>query len=382
MPDVVYPELLITLVHGTWGRGFFPGRQRKRRPPWWFEDGSPFLERLSGGIGDIPHRIKPLLWSGANSIFERDRTAELLADYLAAEHAEHPQARQLVIAHSHGGNIALRALYHLRVRDGLPAGEADRASPLIATLATPFIEIHRADFGERPAYIRFGLATVLTLISIVPMFGLLLAVDWLAPALMRSIGGVLFNVGFFGVMIAGVGLGIWWIFRDRQKQVAVLEDATRLSGLVSGRRLLVIRAIDDEASLVLAFGTIMNYAAERLIAFLLFTSGVLTMIIAWGQKWLPHAIAFWGFPVTFGCWILFTLLSAGALMVSRMAHGRELAISPMECQINTQSAPDTADLSQVVTLVSRKLVKSLRHGIYEHEDCARTIADWVRARVL
>jgi len=28
---------------------------------------------------------------------------------------------------------------------------ADSANPLVVTLATPFIEIHRADFGERPA---------------------------------------------------------------------------------------------------------------------------------------------------------------------------------------------------------------------------------------
>ena len=113
MHELSRPELLITLVHGTWGRGFFPGRRREGRPPFWFEDGSPFLAHLSTGIADIPHRIKPLLWSGANSIFERDRTAQLLAEYLATEHAEHPLASQLVIAHSHGGNIALRALHHL-----------------------------------------------------------------------------------------------------------------------------------------------------------------------------------------------------------------------------------------------------------------------------
>jgi hypothetical protein len=53
----------------------------------------------------------------------------------------------------------------------------------------------------------------------------------------------------------------------------------------------------------------------------------------------------------------------------------------MECQVNTQSAPDAADLSQIVTLVSRKYVKSLRHGIYEHENCASAISDWVRAQL-
>ena len=65
----VQRQLLITLVHGTWGRGFFPEFQRPNRRPFWFEDGSPFLARLSAELRDIPHKITPLLWSGANSIF-------------------------------------------------------------------------------------------------------------------------------------------------------------------------------------------------------------------------------------------------------------------------------------------------------------------------
>jgi hypothetical protein len=68
-------QLLITLVHGTWGRGFFPKiakfKQSVRRlmrrkrlappPPFWFEEGSPFRARLGTELGDIPHKIMPLL---------------------------------------------------------------------------------------------------------------------------------------------------------------------------------------------------------------------------------------------------------------------------------------------------------------------------------
>lgn len=59
----------------------------------------------------------------------------------------------------------------------------------------------------------------------------------------------------------------------------------------------------------------------------------------------------------------------------------ELAISSMECQINTQPAPDAIDLSRIVTRLSQSYVKSLRHGIYEHELRARAITDWVRAQL-
>jgi hypothetical protein len=74
------------------------------------------------------------------------------------------------------------------------------------------------------------------------------------------------------------------------------------------------------------------------------------------------------------------LILFGLVSVARTAHGRELGVSPMECQINTQSTPDAKGLSEIITLVRRTYVKSLRHGIYDHEDCARVISDWVRSQ--
>src|SRR5262245_49055686 len=170
MPEI-QRQLLITLVHGTWGRGFFPRRQRQNRRPFWFEESSPFLIRLSAGLRDIPHKITPLPWSGANSIFVRDKTAHHLAEHLSTEHAEEPQAIQLVVAHSHGGNIALRALHHLQQRDASRLCGTESANPLVVTLATPFIEVHHADFGRRPFYVRVALS----LFVIGPLFALAVA---------------------------------------------------------------------------------------------------------------------------------------------------------------------------------------------------------------
>jgi hypothetical protein len=81
----------------------------------------------------------------------------------------------------------------------------------------------------------------------------------------------------------------------------------------------------------------------------------------------------------YGC-SAFAMVLFGMLMVARSAHGRELAVSPMECQINTQSTPDATG-TKIITLVRHTYVKSLRHGIYDHEDCAKTISDWVRFRL-
>src|SRR3954447_1684748 len=77
----------IFLIHGTWGRGFFPHDpdtpQRKRRffpdrKKAWYEHGSPFYTNLSTELtkAGISGSLRPFLWSGANSIKARDDAAE------------------------------------------------------------------------------------------------------------------------------------------------------------------------------------------------------------------------------------------------------------------------------------------------------------------
>ena len=385
-------QLLITLVHGTWPRGFFPRLvrfkqrvrelMRRRRPwdppPFWFEQGSPFLARLSAELRDIPHKITPLLWSGANSIFERDKTAHVLAEHLSAEHAEHPQATQLVIAHSHGGNIALRALHLLHQRDASRLCGAESANPLVVTLAAPFVEVHHADFGGKPTFVR---AAVLFAI-VTPLWQRL----WpLANAVFPS--DVLFMFTSLAVFfLLGYFLNRYWLSPESQRatarwnRVEALRDATRLGEIVSAeaQRLLIIRAIDDEASFALAFGTFSNYVTTRAITYVLWIAILsplpLTLILLFFFHWYDQKAV-----TVFFSALIFILL--GVLTIFRTAHGRELALSPMECQISTHSTPDAKGLSEIVTLVRRTYVKSLRHGIYDHEDCTKTISDWARSQL-
>jgi hypothetical protein len=377
-------QLLITLVHGTWGRGFFPRHQHQSRAPFWFEEGSSFLARLRTELIDIPHKITPLLWSGANSIFVRDKAAHALAEHITAEHAEHPEAAQLVIAHSHGGNIALRALHHLKQRDASPSGN-EGANPLVVTLATPFVEVHQANLGRRPFYIRLAL----TLLVMLPLLGALSAVAWDALEQLREAPEDR-TKNVLAAMVVGLVvmplIGWWWIFRRvkvRQNQLDALKKATRLGEVALAERLLVIRAIDDEASLTLALGAILNYVTSRFITYTLVLYFLLLIIIVPAKEtrvisWLlsEQSVGFISIAIFPLAMMLF-----GMLMVSRSVHGRELARSPMECQVNTQSAPDAIGLSKIVTLVRRTYVKSLRHGIYDQEDCAKTISEWVRSEL-
>jgi hypothetical protein len=386
MSEIARRQLLITLVHGTWPRKFFPRiflfKQRIREltgrrrpwdpPPFWYEDGSPFLARLSAELRDIPHKIRPLLWSGKNSITERDKAAHILAEHLSAEHAEHPQATQLVIAHSHGGNIALHALYHLHQPDGARLCEADSATPLVVTLATPFIEVHHADFGPEPTLVRAAV-----------LFAVWILLWVLAKAFSK--------IAELGSLLVVAGFGWWWLRSERailkrRNHVEDLRDATRLGEIVSAQaqRLLIIRAIDDEASLGLALGTIVSYFTTRAITYvrwvLVVPISIFLMPILMHVFRIPFLEVEWyEDAINVGCSALILIL-LGLLSVARTAHGRELARTPMECQINTQSAPDAKGLSEIVTLVRRTYVKSLRHGIYDHEDCAKTISDWVRSQ--
>jgi hypothetical protein len=178
-------------------------------------------------------------------------------------------------------------------------------------------------------------------------------------------------------------IGWWWISRRakvRQNRLDALKNATRLGEVALAERLLVIRAIDDEASLTLAFGAIVNYVTSRFITYTLLLYLLLLVIIvpanqtiSWFSENSLRFIYLAIFPLA--------MMLFGMLMVSRSVHGRELARSPIECQVNTQSTPDAKRLSEVITLVRHTYVKSLRHGIYDHEDCAKTISDWVHSQL-
>jgi len=393
MSSVAPHQLFITIVHGTWPDGLFRTLLGRKRRTYWFDNGSSFCTRLSAGLGGIPHKIKSLRWGGENSVYKRDEVALRLAEDLSTQHKEHPQATQLVIAHSHGGNIALRALHHLHKREDAPACGKESANPLVVTLATPFVEIHPADLGSRSFLVRLALVSALVLpLSIFASPVLNSVADQPYSSTGSLLGALLLCI------CALVAWGWYWIGRGaaRQQKVELLSDATRLGETPSGRRLCVIRAV-DEAHLVMALGTILTYIFTTLIAlsvvvvnFLPTIANLPLMYILLNYSTVPSGVdrveyafmleAWYRHAFTFGCSAL-VIAMFGALIVSRLVHGQELAKSPLDCQINTQSAPDAAGLT-IVTLVSHKHEKFFgRHGIYEHDNCDEVISDWVRAQL-
>jgi hypothetical protein len=90
------PKFVVTLVHGTFATD----------APWMKPD-SPLRKRLQARFGDDIH-FEPFNWYPAdNSIDARWVAAGRLSSHLEQVKHDYPDAAQYIIAHSHGGNIAL-----------------------------------------------------------------------------------------------------------------------------------------------------------------------------------------------------------------------------------------------------------------------------------
>ena len=116
----------LILVHGTWGRS----------SKWADPQHSGFLKNLHHRFGENSDNVFVLVdrfsWSGSNSVnrrkLARNSLIELLKDKL-----NNCKGLVFVVAHSHGGNIALEA------HDHLPDKESKERVRCIC-MATPFVE--------------------------------------------------------------------------------------------------------------------------------------------------------------------------------------------------------------------------------------------------
>lgn len=220
--------VVVTLVHGTFAR----------KAAWTQMDSA--LSRALSAAGFQPSRFT---WSGWNSFHARAHAARELADHLGRTAREHPGARQWVVAHSHGGNVALHAVERLRQRE--------QVSPVrVVTLATPFIHARTRA--------RTGLFVLLAV-----LFGVLLLIG--AGAAIATGGHSWLNralVAAGGVFAVELALCIVGVVRHRdilgEGCGERLVDAIQ-APVVSSRDLVAIRAAGDEASFGLASGQLLGW---------------------------------------------------------------------------------------------------------------------------
>jgi Putative serine esterase (DUF676) len=406
MTDEDKPDVCITLLHGTWGRGFFQNhRVAKGAQKRWFEEGSLFRHRLTSKLTDfqISHRIDVHTWSGANSILERAEQAAKLSEQLQDSIAKYPDAKQVVIAHSHGGNVIRLALTRL----------PDPHLVFVITMATPFIEILASDHFRghtdtidnmiRASYFAAALQLPFLLWH---TFGYSMKTVALAIAIGLPCAFVLWH---FTVHVLLINI-------DKSMR---LRRATHDCMDWNDINLLVIRAIDDEASLSLAAGAIGNRISIALARSMLSLNRSKTVLLTVAAAGIASLVVLWlysGFDqirnIDGGWFVLgylpYCIMVIGSLTagVFKSVYGRELVFGTITHEVNSQSTPDAGPSMKVVTvsgppegreeihrsneawweelmehgrwLSPQRSSGRLRHSIYDHEDTIVAIVDGIR----
>jgi hypothetical protein len=208
METGVTERIVVTLIHGTFARD----------APWTKEE-SELCKAVNGAFqGRVEFRR--FCWSGGNTLDARRAAAADLRTQLRKDKV--PPARHFVVAHSHGGNIALYALRDPEVRKRI-AG--------VATLATPFLIARKRDLGVG--------SSSLLIAGLVPWFWL--AGDLISRFIWPSAGLLPLVVAgiFFMLSAALIGLREW----GADKLAEDLELTTPAQG-----RLWIARMSGDEAT--------------------------------------------------------------------------------------------------------------------------------------
>lgn len=239
-------DLCVTLVHGTWGSRAA-----------WSGGGSPLWRELASAGA----RCERFAWSGRNSHHARRHAAEDLEHTLLAVSAARPETQHAIVAHSHGGNVALHAASRLACAGGPPVR--------VVTLATPFLFAS----STRSTFPWHTSTLVLASVYAVAMVTARVA----APDLTFG-SPATFPLAVLTLVVVALQAVSWVYFRRKHGRPG---DPTTVDGVVSAIGspavavhggthpvdLLVVRAADDEAGGLLGsaqFAGWVGFTAARL----------------------------------------------------------------------------------------------------------------------
>jgi hypothetical protein len=414
---------IVHLVHGTWPYGPVAHRLRWLRRPeaTWFHEDSPFCLALKSALPDVT--LRAFEWSGDNSYLERHTAAAGLARRLMECHDENDPPRQVLVAHSHGGNVALLAAMH------------PWSPPLagIATLGAPFLHIKRRTQDERQqrllAYLQRA-AMLLTgssaIVALCGQFGLLDVVssgDTSLSGLWAFARGNL----MFSVLLAILLWGMAGVAHKMDALRAAIDETPTWT-FPRITPWIILRARGDEAAFVLA-AVRLAYGAlafiwrpmRALLAFIApalrhrWFTPLLLVLLAWmssalqplarmrflGEPWrvawhhfvpatgrpgslivqrVVHEIAGRIFDVgaPFAAAGFAALLVLGALLlvagILLAPFGWELVTMGLAFEVNAETVPP-GDAYKVVT-VSYEW-SGLRHSLHVSTEARTRLAEWI-----
>lgn len=388
-------DAVITLVHGTFGRGFPWPRQAAR--PRWFEEGSSFRSGLEHALLERGLRcsIQSFLWSGANSIFERASAATELEAELKEQADLRPTLPRIVVAHSHGGNVAIRALTACSSQHGF-------VNARLVTMGTPLLSLREThtNFHGEPTYHLLGVLAFLISAEIILRY--LPVAPWSGLAWLP----VLLAVTVVCFVLKDTFLGDRYFFPD--ERIRFLNAA--VTPLPHGLPWLLLRAPNDEAGLAIgsaAFAERLTGLAASIVGaplrkgdkivrrrwwLLLVTNVVVPLmifivIIDKEAEMLSASIRQTGrIAIDVGVILVGGLLVLDWLIellarTFRVSFGRELLRASTRYELSAEATPDSSIGATVVTLEpsrARPVSSGLRHSVYDEPAAPQKIAQWIK----
>ena len=265
------PRAVFTLVHGTWARH---GR--------WMEPDSSLRQTVAAVSG--PALFERFAWSGNNSVSARQRAVRRLIDQLHRAFVEWPDAQHFIIAHSHGGNIALQSMSDQDV--------SRRVSGVIC-LSTPFLTITPRQLGPVGRTVLWWVPLVIVFYGGIGLLRLVSPRANEAWEVLLFVAGVLCGIAVYRAMPRAAD----WLVKAIQYPV------------VDPSKVLIVRAPADEASAALSTTYLLSWFAGMLWrGTTRFLEETAATVDRWGE-WI----------LRYGWWSLSVGLSCVALAVYRIA---------------------------------------------------------------
>ena len=217
-------RVVITTVHGTFAKA----------AEWPLAQSS--LNRYLRDHLPGPVEIRPFRWSGLNGFDARETAARSLRDHLIQVNLELPESAQFVIAHSHGGNVALLAAGDESIRKMLRG---------VVCLSTPFLQAWPR---------KLGAARVINAIAGVVLVAANLLYwclhGWIEPSMLQA-------------ALVFLSIPAMWLIGKAALRLADPSLHRWVLPTVEPDHLLILRAPADEASATLGAATLVANLTTR-----------------------------------------------------------------------------------------------------------------------
>ncbi|MDI4239010.1 hypothetical protein OZ411_40175 [Bradyrhizobium sp. Arg237L] len=271
------PAVFAVLVHETWARN-----------AEWCRENSDFCRQLRDSLGSSLN-FDVFQWSGFNLHRARIIAGSRLTSRLRSIVSKHPDARIVLIGHSHGGNV---------IRYALKSAEIASRVTGVVTLATPFIGLASRPFKHWLYLMTGAFAASALVLSIVFAFLLLgtvlVHVFFYAKTIfpgspVRVFAQKAFQLAFIPTIAGLFALCLWLYVQRIGRFIAAIE--TKLGPLqdemittidppvIEGIPLLSIEVRADEARFALRAASVCSEWAHRTVSNTFFNGFVLFALL-------------------------------------------------------------------------------------------------------